>query len=159
MQLLAEKLLEELMEAFPLGYTPEIQWKGLRVSAGIAYFKVGRIALSRTVLKNEAMVRDTLIHEYAHLLSYVRHGRAGAGHGRGWQQAMRDLGAEPKVHHTYEVERNMARQQVTYLCKKCGAKIIRSRRLAKNRVYVHARCGGTIRLHQVQAVTESKPAS
>jgi predicted SprT family Zn-dependent metalloprotease len=62
---------------------------------------------------------------------------------------MIDLGAEPKVRHNYQVFRNIARQQVTYLCLRCGADIQRARRLPGRRKYVHAACGGDLRLKQV----------
>jgi predicted SprT family Zn-dependent metalloprotease len=70
---------------------------------------------------------------------------------------MIDLGQEIKVRHNYEVERNVARQQVHYTCKRCGASIVRARRLPKRRRYLHAKCGGEIRFVKVEQITSDEP--
>lgn len=137
---------------FPLGYEPILEWRGYRVSAGIAYYREGRIGLSSTVLKDEASVKETVGHEFAHLLAFVRHGRKAANHGPYWQQAMLDVGLPPIVRHQMPVERNVARQQVVYKCLKCGTEIIRTRRLPAKRKYLHARCGGGLRLARIERV-------
>ena len=149
----AQQRLEELSLEFPLGYEPELIWRGYRVTAGLAYYRKGVIGLSNRVLKDEKAVLDTLLHEYAHLLAVARHGPSAAGHGPAWKQAMADLGQEPKVRHNYEVERNVTRQAVTYLCVRCGTHVVRARRLPKRRRYVHANCGGDLRLAKVERVT------
>lgn len=151
----AEHCLETLCLEFPLGYIPKVVWKGYRVTAGLAYYKAGVIGLSTRVLKDEQSIVDTLIHEYAHLLAVVRHGMRAAGHGAAWQQAMKDLGREPKVRHDYPVERNVPRQSVVYVCTRCGRNIERSRRLPKRRRYVHSNCGGDLRLARVERITEA----
>lgn len=149
----ARALLLQLCDNHPLGYVPKLAWRGYRVSAGMAYYKLGAIGLSRYVVKDEPQMRDTLKHEYAHLLAYYRHGKAGCGHGEPWRQAMRDLGLEPKVYHGYEVFRNRRRQEVGYLCERCGVTLIRSRRLPGRRRYVHTGCGGVIKFAWARAVS------
>jgi SprT protein len=118
----------------------------------MAYYRIGTIGLSRTVIQDEQQLKDTLVHEYAHLLAYVRHGRKGVGHGPPWKQAMTDLGAPPKVRHNYEVQRNERRQEVAYQCQKCGALLMRSRKLPKRRRYVHINCGGPIKFAWARSV-------
>jgi predicted SprT family Zn-dependent metalloprotease len=76
----------------------------------------------------------------------------GAGHGPHWRQAMRDLGLKPIVHHNYEVQRNSTRQKVVYRCMRCGTLVDRARRLPRRRRYVHANCGGPLRLESVRQV-------
>ncbi len=142
----AEALLSELCEKYPLGYRPQLLWKGFRVTAGMAYYTRGEIALSRIVLDTPEKMYTTLIHEYAHLLAFAREGRAGAGHGPAWKAAMRQLGAEPVVRHSYTVRRNAKRQTLLYRCVRCGDTFSRHRRLPKTRKYVHADCGGGLRL-------------
>jgi SprT protein len=119
----------------------------------MAYYKTGTIGLSALILDTPEKLRQTLLHEYAHLRAVERHGRKAANHGAFWRQAMIDLGLEPKVRHNYECARNSPRQKVTYRCQRCGAQIERSRRLPGNRRYVHARCGGGLRLFSVQSAT------
>jgi SprT protein len=149
----AEKVLDEACERFPMGYRPAIHWKRYRVTAGMAYFRTGVIGLSISVLKTEEAVRETLLHEYAHLLAVKRYGVQARGHGEPWRRAMADLGLVPKVRHSYTVERNEPRQQVSYRCLSCGAIIIRKRRLPARRRYLHAPCGGDLKLVKVARVT------
>jgi len=129
LQASAESLLNTLAAQFPLGYMPRLVWRGYRVSAGMAYYKEGVIGLSRVVISDEEKMRSTLIHEYAHLLAVARKGRSAAGHGDSWKQAMRDLGVEPRVRHTYPVQRNGKRQEVAYTCQRCGTVPLRARSL------------------------------
>ena len=154
---LAESWLDELMQAIPLRSRPVIEWRGYRVSAGMAYFRARVIGLSRHVIRNAEQLHTTLVHEYAHLVAYERHGRAGAGHGPAWRQAMIELGAQPKRTHQYEVQRNQAKKEVGYQCLKCGAIIKRKRRLPKNRLYLHATCMGRLAFsYEISLDKESK---
>src|SRR5262249_19505947 len=111
------------------------------------------------VLKDEASVRDTLIHEYAHLLAVHRYGKKGAGHGPEWQHAMREMGLEPKVRHNYHVERNQRHQSVTYRCGRGSKLFVGGRRFPGGARYLHLNCGGELRLLQVQPITSKKAAS
>lgn len=149
-------LLAKLVEEYPIGFEPVLLWKRLRVSAGIANYAKRTIALSSILLTDEARMRDTLCHEYAHFIAFARHGRSGAGHGPGWKSAMSELGLLPEVHHCYSVCRNVPRQEVAYVCARCNAVILRNRRLARRRRYVHSACGGPIRFAGVRPL-ESAP--
>lgn len=151
LRLIAERTFAELRVKHPLKHGARVEWRNYRVSAGMAYYKLNVIGLSSIVLTTEEAVIDTLIHEYAHLLAYERYGRRGANHGPAWQAAMLELGRPPKVRHSYAVERNTKRQEVGYECLRCGATFIRSRRLPKRRKYVHANCGGDLRLAFIRA--------
>lgn len=148
--LLAERELDRLCAAFPLGYRPAIEWRPFRTTAGMAYYRRRAIGLGAAVLITPERVVDTLVHEYAHLLAFVRSGVKGVGHGAPWKRAMHDLGAEPTVRHAYEVARNAPRQRVVYRCVRCRTAIERHRRLPKGRIYVHASCGGGLRLKEVR---------
>lgn len=138
------------MARYPLPHRPLLVWKNLRVSAGIAHYRTYSISLSRILLNTPERLENTLAHEYAHLLAVSRHGLKAGNHGEYWKEAMRDLGCEPSVRHTYEVQRNEQRQQVTYQCVRCGVLIFRARRLSKWRKYVHASCGGAVKLREVR---------
>jgi len=142
----AQELLDRLAVEFPMKAPAKIAWRYYRVAAGKAYFHQGVIGLSSRLLDTEEKVRDTLIHEYAHLLAVDRHGRIAANHGPLWQRAMRDLGAEPTRTHSYAVEPPRQSKEVTYRCEKCLREIVRKRRLPRGRKFVHASCGGALRL-------------
>jgi SprT protein len=160
----AAETFADLLAKHPLKRPARLEWRPYRVSAGMAYYKLNVIGLSAYVLITEEAVVDTLIHEYAHLLAYERAGRRGANHGPAWQAAMTELGRPPKVRHSYEVNRNAKRQEVGYKCLRCGETFIRSRRLPRRGKYVHAACGGDLRLafiraKQAVAITEPPSAS
>ncbi len=150
---MAEAILADLCRTFPLGFVPTLVWKNLRVSAGIARYREREIVLSRRLLIDAERLESTLKHEYAHHMAVARHGRKAAGHGPYWQTAMRDLGLEPQVRHTYAVERNASRQEVGYRCKRCGVLITRGRRLNRRRKYYHSLCGGPLKLEYVKPVS------
>lgn len=153
---LAQGELDRLCAEFPMGYRPALEWRSFRTTAGMAYYRRRAIGLGASVLTTPERLKDTLIHEYAHLLAFARYGNAGRGHGAGWQQAMTDLGAAPRVRHTYEVARNASRQRVFYRCVRCGASIERRRRLPRGRKYVHAQCGGGLKLDRVESAEMDK---
>ena len=79
--LLAERELDRLCAAFPLGYRPALEWRPYRTTAGMAYYRRRAIGLGAAVLTTPERLVDTLIHEYAHLLAFMRHGPRGADHG------------------------------------------------------------------------------
>lgn len=151
----AAAILTQLCARYPIGYEPEIRWKALRVTAGQANTREGWIGLSAFLLTDRQRLEDTLKHEYAHLLAVARHGPKAAGHGPEWKQAMLDLGLEPVVHHCYPVKRNAFRQEVAYVCTRCGSRIVRKRRLPRRRTYVHKGCGGVVRFAQAIRLTQS----
>lgn len=150
---LAHSILDEACSTHPIGYRPTIEWRRMPVTAGLAIYVKGTIALSTILMIDSDRLRTTLLHEYAHLLAFRRHGRKGAGHGPGWRRAMLDLGLDPKVHHSYEVKRNKTRQEVVYRCKKCGTEIVRRRKLTPRRRYLHVDCGGQIAFQAIRSVT------
>jgi len=152
LQIFASELLRKLCEDHPMGYVPKLTWKKLRVTAGIAFYHRKEIVLSSVVLDTHDRLENTLLHEYAHLLAVERHGMNASGHGTAWKEAMRELGLSPTVHHTYEVQRNSTRQKVVYRCMRCGTRVDRARRLPRRRRYVHANCGGALRLESIDRI-------
>jgi predicted SprT family Zn-dependent metalloprotease len=152
----AEQTLDDLCRRFPLGYRPQLEWRNYRVTAGMAYYERRAIGLSARILTDEVRLVGTLIHEYAHLLAFARHGRKGIGHGEPWRQAMRDLGQEPQVRHTYPVQRNQRRSEALYCCDRCGEQIACRRRLPKRRIYMHVKCGGVIRFSHTRLVEQAE---
>lgn len=141
---LAQRRLQDLVTAHPLGYNPSLEWRRLRVTAGLADFRRGAVILSRVLITDPDRLESTLLHEYAHLLAFARHGRRGTGHGAAWRSAMVELGQTPQVTHRYPVERNVPRQAVAYRCAACGAEFVRRRKLSRKFIYRHVGCGGRL---------------
>ncbi|MBV6458790.1 MAG: Protein SprT [Fimbriimonadaceae bacterium] len=149
---LTERLLVELTRSFPLKRRASLEWRNLRTTAGLADLKRFRIVLSTLVLVDAESAERTLKHEYAHLLAVDRQGLRGRGHGKAWKQAMRDLGEEPSVCHSYDCRRNVSRQVVTYRCAKCETSFDRRRRLPKGRRFLHSGCGGEVEFVRCEAL-------
>lgn len=89
----AENLALTLMEDHGIGNTWSFAFDNAKMRCGCAKFKIRTITLSRYYVErnDEANVRDTILHEIAH----VRAGAA-AGHGRTWQMWAIRLGARPE---------------------------------------------------------------
>jgi len=146
-------VLREVGNRYPLSRPVNLKWKNLRVSAGLASPIKFEITLSRLILTTEGRVRETLLHEYAHLMAFDRYGRIAANHGPYWQAAMRELGLPPIVRHSYETYRTPPKQLNLYRCQRCGNEFERARRLNAKKRYLHRNCGGPIQFVGVRAVT------
>ena len=155
----ALNLLKILSYNFPLGYSPKLEWRNLRTSAGMASDQEGMILLSIPILDSMDKLEDTVRHEFAHLLAVARHGKRARGHGPEWRKAMFDLGRTPDVHHQYDCQRNRSHQVVRYQCQRCGEIIEKKRRFPRGRQYQHIHCGGLIRFHSTLSVMEVVPGS
>lgn len=139
----AVEALEIARERVPSALVPAIEWTNYPTAAGRAYLQERKICLSRVVLKTHAHVYDTVLHEYAHLVVYARHGRKAKPHGPEWRQVMADLGIPPKVTHDYPVERRTVARRYSFRCNACGFILWRVRPFKRNRIYSHVGCGGS----------------
>lgn len=139
----AEEALASAREAFPLQTEAVIEWRDYPTTAGRAYFEGNRIRLSRRVLETEEQVRDTVLHEYAHLVVNEMHGPSAKPHGKEWRAVMKRLGAKAKATHDYPVERRYQARRIVYRCTACGYLLLRARPLRRHLVYTHIGCGGT----------------
>ncbi len=65
---------------------------------GACHYRKKKITLSRRLVydNTEDEVKDTILHEAAHALSWLRHGRKGCGHGTLWKQVCIEIGARPE---------------------------------------------------------------
>ena len=68
---------------------------------GRCHYHVKKITLSKwyVELNKEDDVEDTILHEIAHALSFLRYGTKGKGHGRLWKRVCREIGARPERLH------------------------------------------------------------
>jgi SprT protein len=88
---------------------------------------------------------QTVPHEVAHYLAYLRFGRGIRPHGREWQQIMQGLGADPRRCHDFDVTDLAARRvrRHLYHCR-CGEHAltsIRHHRIQRGASYVCRGCG------------------
>lgn len=71
----------------------------LGAALGLCDLRAGRILLSAVLLlpENERLLHETLCHEAAHLVVYLRYGTGVAEHGPEWQETMRKAGYPPRA--------------------------------------------------------------
>ena len=110
---------------------------------GAARFRKQMITLSRelTLRNDEDKVRETVLHEIAHVLA-----GAAAGHGRVWKLKCVELGIEPRrCYEVEDVEPVPLRYKAT--CDSCGKEYQRARRPNPQRTFYcgrHPRVGSLI---------------
>ena len=70
-------------------------------SLGRCHYNLKKITLSKwyVQLNEEDDVEDTILHEIAHALSFIRYGSKGAGHGILWKRICLEIGATPQRVH------------------------------------------------------------
>ena len=102
-----------------------IEWKPrLTSTAGRAHVTKATIHLSTPILTNvDAFdLRQTVVHELAHLHAFERH--QDRGHGQWWQRTMRNWGLEPRrrhsLHKRYAAVRAATGYTIKISCPKCG---------------------------------------
>ena len=95
----ASALTHVLMHQHGLSRGWTFRWQNKKRSLGTCSYKKKEIRLSKwyVELNHLISVRDTILHEIAHALSYVRYGSKGIGHGRLWKDICRQIGAVPKA--------------------------------------------------------------
>jgi predicted SprT family Zn-dependent metalloprotease len=139
----AQALTRILMHKHGLLGNWTFRWQNKKVSLGTCSYHKKEIRLSKwyVELNNETEVKDTILHEIAHALSYARHGQKGIGHGALWKGICREIGAipracskeklnKPKNHHKYVAtccgvtyRRHRLRRGAKYYCPRCDQRL------------------------------------
>lgn len=107
--------------------------------------KTGTVRVSRHLITtgDDVRVMDTLLHEIAHAIAYVRHGRASLGHGPLWKKIATEVGATPRATCSGTP---VAAPNVRWECEACGEAVVfyRTPKYPPER-YRHRRCGGRLK--------------
>lgn len=140
----AEDAVRQGMRQLRMSGEVRIQWRRYRVSAGRAYLRQGLICLSKALLDTPAKVRETALHELAHIYVFRKHGYKARAHGAQWRKVMERLGVTPSIYHSYSCERKAVAPKFFIACGSCGEEIGRFRPLKGNRIYFHVGCGGKL---------------
>lgn len=92
-----------------------------KIQAGAAYTRERRIVLNSALLARgrECDRNSTFLHECAHILADLKHGR-NCRHDKRWEQMMDELGEAPLVRHRIDYISAQAHAVVTWLCENCG---------------------------------------
>lgn len=125
------------------------EFENCKRSLGRCHYMEEKITLSKwyVELNEEADVEDTILHEIAHALSWIRYGAMGRGHGRLWKDICVEIGARPERLHkgileypnnhykyidsclcgiNYKMHR--LRKRSKYRCPKCEQPLFNSKR-------------------------------
>jgi predicted SprT family Zn-dependent metalloprotease len=137
----AKEALSEGMQLARIRREVKIEWRNYPVTAGMAYYP-NVIRLSKKILKTKKQIRETVLHEYAHLVVYDKWGDRAMPHGEEWREVMLLFGLNPQVTHDYECHRRTIKKPYVCRCQRCGYEIRRSKPLMRNRIYTHIGCGG-----------------
>ena len=112
-----------------------IVWnRRMRSTAGRAFLSLAKVELNPKLLHlgEQALVhmRQTLLHELAHLLAHHRYGRGISAHGAEWKQACADLGIPGEsATHSLPLPTRTQRRKWRYTCPACLEVIERVRRM------------------------------
>ena len=116
-----------------------LSFENCKNSLGRCHYQPKKITLSKwyVELNNEEDVEDTILHEIAHAISWIRHGKEGTGHGLLWKKVCREIGANPSRVHKGEVEHPDNHYKYNDFC--CGQKY-GMHRLRRNTRYHCPKC-------------------
>jgi predicted SprT family Zn-dependent metalloprotease len=112
-KLAAADMVPEGLEALTVQLNPT-----MRTCAGRAFTRQVRVDLHYRLLKdNSAHLELTYLHELAHIISTLKYGRPGSGHGALWKKVMRVLEANDERCHNLDVSAYKRRQtRYLYIC-------------------------------------------
>jgi len=124
-------LLREL-ELDELADRVSVEWNTrMRSCAGRAFWPTGLIQVNpRLPQISDTEVKQTVLHELAHLIAYERHpNRPIKSHGREWQRACADVGIPgEKATHELSLPTRTLRRKWRYDCPRCAKSFERVRR-------------------------------
>ena len=145
---LAESLAWKLMAKHGLPDEWDFLWQTKKTSLGTCKYYRKQILLSEWFVDLNEMseIEDTILHEIAHALAFIRHGAKGKGHGKIWKSICREIGARPERcgkqgiiredKYKYreacqcgiEYKRHRIKKHVLYSCPKCKQPLFNDRR-------------------------------
>ena len=134
-----EGIGNDLLSNFKLD---ELGWRfGVNSSTravGICYPQKKLITFSR-VFKDlpYSEIKDTILHEIAHALDYIRH--RNLSHGPSWKRICQEIGARPE--RLKKVPQDLIVHKYSLHCEDCGKDLGGANRRGS---YIHKNCGGDV---------------
>ena len=128
------RLLTELRLDKLAGRVSVVWNRRMRTTAGRAFWPEGKIEMNpklEEVAPDE--IRQTMLHELAHLVAYERAGRRRiSAHGAEWRQACADLGIPgERVTHSLPLPSRTMKRKWRYSCPACGESFDRVRKMKR----------------------------
>ena len=155
---LVENRIEELSEIAKdfwdwQGETPKFTYDLRGKVGGRAFINQNRIAINKQAIEKytDEYIKQTIGHEFAHIVQYNTFSYNIKPHGQEWAAIMRSFGLPAKRCHSYELK--SARKEYQYSCSKCGViynfGCKRHYRAQHGAVYTHVGCGGWFRYDNI----------
>ena len=100
---LIEQIQTDLIVEYPFLSGWSVSFDRAVKRAGLCRLNEKHISVSKSHIENNPLeiVKDTILHEFAHAITYKLHGEV--GHGEYWQQMARKIGATPKATSAYQL--------------------------------------------------------
>jgi|TARA_Y100000361_G_scaffold94272_1_gene84228 SprT protein len=129
---------------------PKLTWDLKGTVGGQAYLNQNMIRINMEALAKykDHYIKQTIGHEFAHLVAYKALGHR--GHGRSWARVMRKFNLFPDRCHDYDLTpARVVKRQYLYECDKCGKEFtltaIRHNKMQKGKQrYRHSTDGGQL---------------
>jgi len=91
------KIHSDLIDEYPFLESWSISFDNAKRRAGMCRMSTKDISLSVSHIENKNIdiIRDTILHEFAHAIAYELH--SDTGHGAQWKKIARSIGAAPRA--------------------------------------------------------------
>ena len=129
---------------------PSLTWDLKGTVGGQAYLNQNMIRINMEALEKykDHYIKQTIGHEFAHLVAYNALGHG--GHGRSWSRVMHKFNLFPDRCHNYDLTpARIVKKQYIYECDRCGEQFpftaIRHNKMKRNKSYYrHRKDGGNL---------------
>ncbi len=101
--ILIHSIKSDLELEYPFLAEWQVVFDNSKRRAGLCKMTEKRVSFSRNHIETNSLgvLRDTILHEFAHAIAYVEH--RDIGHGVLWKSVAKKIGATPKAKGTYEL--------------------------------------------------------
>ena len=145
-----EELRIEAKRLWGVDIRPEVLFDLRGQAAGQANYNANRIRLNLDLLMKygDDFVKQTVPHEFAHLVTYRRFGRQINPHGTEWKSVMIELGSSPSRTHKFESSPARRLKRFHYRCNCKGSSYeltsVRHNRIQRGHMYICKKCNAPL---------------
>ena len=152
--LVSDKLKElhaKTKELFSISVGPEISYDLRGLAAGQANYRENKIRFNRDLLEKytHEFVKQTVPHEFAHLVAYQKFSRRIKPHGLEWKSVMIAFGVEPARTHSFKAIPSRRMERFLYRCECPNSSYeltsIRHNRVKRGNLYLCKKCQSPLR--------------
>ncbi len=144
------ELRKKVRGLFGVAIDPEVAFDLRGQAAGQANYRKNKIRFNRDLLEKytDEFIKQTVPHEFAHLVAYRKFGHRIRPHGAEWKLVMVALGIKPARTHNFKVVPARRLKRFPYKCDCPGSSYeltsIRHNRVQQGRLYLCKKCGNAL---------------